>query len=285
MLANLLIGLREGLEASLVIGILIAYLVKIDRRDVLPKLWAGVIAAIALSAAIGIVLATGVGQLESPYEEILAGALSFLAAGLVTWMVFWMAKTARNMKAQLQSDVDRNLGGAGWGLMFVAFFAVAREGIETALFIWAAATSSGDTFGGFVGALVGLAIAVSLGFLIYKGMLRLDLKKFFTWSGAFLIVVTAGVVAYGVHEWQEVGLIPGDAFKAFDVTAVIAKDSATAVILQGTVGISPVMSWGQVIAWILYVAITLPLFLRYINKPRKPQATDTSSQNTELVDA
>lgn len=261
MLANFLIGLREGLEAALIIGILGAYLLKINRRDVLPKMWGGVIVAAALSALVGILLGTGVAQLDSKSEEILAGALSFLAVGLVTWMVFWMAKTARSLKAHLEADVDKNLAGNGWGIFFVAFLAVAREGIETALFIWAAATATGEKILPTLGAVLGLGLAALLGWLIFKGMLRLNLKKFFTWSGAFLIIVAAGVLSYGIHEWQEAGLIPGDADKAFNVSSVIPADSWYGVILRGTIGFTPEMSWLQVIGWVLFVAITLTAFL------------------------
>jgi high-affinity iron transporter len=261
MLANLLIGLREGLEAALIVGILAAYLIKIDRRDVLPKMWAGVIAAAVISAAVGILLGTGVAQLEGAPEEILAGTLSFLAVALVTWMVFWMAKTARSLKGHLEADVDKSLAGNGWGILFVAFLAVAREGIETALFIWAAATATGEKLLPTIGAILGLGIAALLGWLIFKGMIRLNLKKFFTWSGAFLIIVAAGVLSYGIHEWQEAGLIPGDANKAFNVSEAVPSDSWYGVLLRGTIGFTPEMSWVQVIGWVLYVALTLSVFL------------------------
>lgn len=262
MLANLLIGLREGLEAALVIGILVAYLVKIQRRDVLPKLWAGVGVAVGLSILVGIILETGVGELEGAAEQTVAGALSFAAAGLVTWMVFWMAKTAKNLKGHLEGDIDRNIGGTGWGLMFVAFLAVGREGIETALFIWAAASATGESWLPLVGAVIGLAIASLLGYLIYLGAVRLNLRTFFRWSGVFLILVAAGVLAYAVHEWQEAGILFGDADKAFNVSAVIPADSWYGVLLRGTVGFTPKMSWLQVIVWAIYVAVTLTLFWR-----------------------
>lgn len=272
MFANLLIGLREGLEAALVIGILVAYLVKIDRRDVLPKMWAGVALAVGLSVIVGIVLGTGVGVLEETAEQIVAGVLSFAAAGLVTWMVFWMAKTAKNIKSHLEGDVDRNLGGTGWGLMFVAFLAVGREGIETALFIWAAASATGETWLPLLGAIVGLAIAALLGYLIYLGAVRLNYATFFKWSGVFLIIVAAGVLSYAVHEWQEAALLPGDADKAFNVSAVIPADSWYGVLLRGTIGFTPKMSWLQVFAWVAYVGITLPLFWRLMS--RRPSKTE-----------
>lgn len=280
MFANLLIGLREGLEAALVVGILVAYLVKINRRDVLPKLWAGVGVAVLLSIAVGVILETGVGELEGAAEQIVAGALSFAAAGLVTWMVFWMAKTSRNLRGHLESDIDRNIGGAGWGLMFVAFLAVGREGIETALFIWAAASATGESWLPLVGAAVGLGIAALLGYLIYLGAVRLNLKAFFTWSGVFLVIVAAGVLSYAVHEWQEAGLLPGDADKAFNVTAIIPPDSWYGVLLRGTIGFTPTMSWLQVIAWVAYVGITMPLFLR---KSTVTRSVSSDEKQPELV--
>ena len=262
MLANLLIGLREGLEASLVIGILVAYLVKINRRDVLPKLWAGVGIAIALSVIVGVILETGLGELEGAPEQILAGTLSIAAAGLVTWMVFWMAKTARNLKGHLEGNIDRGLAGNGLGIMVVAFLAVGREGIETALFIWAAASATGETWLPLVGAILGLGAAAFLGYLIFLGSLRMNLRKFFTWSGALLVLVAAGVLVYGIAEWQEAGLIPGFGMNAFDASAAIPAESWYGVLLRGTVGFSPEMTWQQVIVWILFVGITLTAFLR-----------------------
>jgi high-affinity iron transporter len=172
-----------------------------------------------------------------------------------------MAKTARSLKGHLEADVDKSLAGNGWGILFVAFLAVAREGIETALFIWAAATATGEKLLPTIGAILGLGIAALLGWLIFKGMVRLNLKKFFTWSGAFLIIVAAGVLSYGIHEWQEAGLIPGDANKAFNVSEAVPSDSWYGVILRGTIGFTPEMSWIQVIGWVLYVAITLSVFL------------------------
>jgi high-affinity iron transporter len=279
MLANLLIGLREGLEASLVIGILVAYLVKIDRRDVLPKLWAGVGVAVGLSVLVGVILETGLGELEGAPEEILAGSLSIAAAGLVTWMVFWMAKTARNLKGNLHREVDRSIGGTGWGLMFVAFLAVGREGIETALFIWAAASATGETWFPLLGAVLGLGTAAFLGYLIYLGALRLNLRKFFTWSGALLVLVAGGVLVYGIAEWQEAGLLPGHEVYAFDVTAYVPADSWYGVVLHGTIGFTPEMTWLQIITWALFVAITLTAFLRMSLTGNPPVAT--APQNSE----
>jgi len=283
MIANLLIGLREGLEASLVVGILVAYLVKIDRRGVLPKLWAGVGVAIGLSVVVGIILETGLGELEGAPEEILAGALSIAAAGLVTWMVFWMAKTARNLKGTLEGNIDRSLAGNGLGIMVVAFLAVGREGIETALFIWAAASATGETWMPLVGAILGLGIAALLGYLIYLGSLRLNLRKFFTWSGALLVLVAAGVLVYGIAEWQEAGLLPGYENFAFNVADAIPADSWYGVLLHGTVGFSPEMTWLQIIVWVLFVGITLTTFLRRSRVVSLSPVVEPAEDARELV--
>jgi len=285
MLANLLIGLREGLEASLIVGILIAYLVKIGRRDVLSKIWAGVIAAVVLAVAVGALLTFGLTTLSPEVEPLIAGIMSILATGLVTWMIFWMARTARDLRGNLRNDIDKHLAGAGWGLVLLAFFAVGREGIETAVFIWAAAQVTQNTLLPLLGALLGLAISVTLGYLIYRGMVRLNLSKFFTWSGALLIVVAAGVLVNGFGDLQDVGLFPGVNAIAFDVSAAVPKESWYGSLLKGILGFSAIMNWGQVILWIAFVGVTLTAFLRTSLKktPSAPPAT-TPAVTPEVPD-
>jgi high-affinity iron transporter len=272
MLANLLIGLREGLEASLIVGILIAYLVKIGRRDVTAKIWAGVIAAVVLSIAAGTLLTFGLATLSPEVEPLIAGTMSILATGLVTWMIFWMARTARDLRGNLHNDIDKRLAGAGWGLVLLAFFAVGREGIETAVFIWAAAQVTQNSLLPLFGALLGLAISVTLGYLIYRGMLRLNLSKFFTWSGALLIVVAAGVLINGFGDLQEIGIFPGINAIAFDVSAAVPEESWYGSLLKGIFGFSATMNWGQVILWIVFVGVTLAFFLRTSLKKPLPLA-------------
>ena len=262
MLANLLIGLREGLEASLIVGILIAYVVKISRRDVISKICAGVIVAIVVSLGVGALLTFGLTTLPPNVEPLIAGTMSILATGLVTWMIFWMARTARNLRGNLHSDIEKNLSGAGWGLVLLAFLAVGREGIETAVFIWAAAQVTQDTTLPLVGALLGLGISVTLGYLIYRGMVRLNLAKFFTWSGALLVIVAAGVLINGFGDLQEVGVFPGVNAIAFDVSTAVPEESWYGSLLKGIFGFSAVMNWGQVILWIAFVGLTLAFFLR-----------------------
>jgi high-affinity iron transporter len=295
LLATFLIGLREGLEAALVVGILIAYVTRLGRRDVLPRLWAGIALAVALAVVIGATLTFGAYTLTFEGQEILGGTLSLATVAMVTWMIFWMQRTARTLKRSLEGGLDRALAVGGlWALVAIGFVSVAREGVETTLLLWSMVQSFGDAPAALAGALLGLAAAVVLGWLLARGMLRLDLRRFFTWTGAFLIIVAAGVLAYAIHDLQEAGVVPGPftvaapvdpvtgavaigwaAFPfgwAFDVTAAIPPGSVLATVLQATVGFMPQMSWLQVVAWVLYVAIVGTVWARGQFAPRKPAA-------------
>jgi len=284
VLATFLIGLREGLEAALVVGILVAYVTRIGRRDVLPRLWVGVGLAVALAVGIGAVLTFGAYTLTSGAQELIGGLLSLVAVAMVTWMIFWMQKTSRRMKKTLEGHIDRALTHGGlWAIVAIGFVSVAREGIETTLLLWSMVQSFGNAPEALLGALIGLAVAVVLGWLLAKGMVRLDLRTFFTWTGAFLVVVAAGVLAYAVHDLQEAGLpgpfsaaAPVDAVTggvvvgwaglpfgwAFDLSAAIPPGGPLAAVLQALVGFMPQMSWLQVIAWVLYIVIVGTFFLR-----------------------
>jgi high-affinity iron transporter len=273
VLANFLIGLREGLEAALVVGILVAYLRKIGRDDVLPRIWLGVGLAVVLSLAIGAALTFGTYGLSFQAQELIGGILSIVATGFVTWMVFWMLRAARGLSRELRSDVDSHLAGAGWGLVLVAFLAVGREGIETALFIWAAVQASGSTALPLAGAALGIVVAVVLGYLIYRGVLSINLSKFFTYTGVILIVVAAGVLAYGVHDLQEAGVLPGINTLAFDVTAAVPPDSWYGTLLKGTLNFSPATTWLEAIVWVAYVVPVMTIFiLKSRQRPSAPVA-------------
>ncbi len=262
MLANLLIGLREGLEAALVVGILIAYVIKIGRRDVLPRIWMGVGIAIALSLGLGAVLTFGAYGLSFEAQELIGGVLSIIATAFVTWMIFWMLRAARGLSKELRSEVDNHLAGAGWGLVLVAFLSVGREGIETALFIWAAVRASGSTVLPLIGAGVGIGLAVVLGYLIYRGVVSINLSRFFTYTGVFLIFVAGGVLAYGVHDLQEAGVLPGLTSLAFDVSAAVPPSSWYGTLLKGVFNFSPATTWLEAAVWLLYVGTVLTVFLR-----------------------
>ena len=282
LLANFLIGLREGLEAALVVGILIAYVVKIRHRDVLKRIWLGVALAVLVSLSLGAILTFGTYGLSFEAQEAIGGSLSIIATIFVTWMVFWMLRTSKNLKHHLQHDVDQHLEGAGWGLVLVAFLAVGREGIETALFIWAAVQATGSTTLPLVGAALGIVVAVLLGWLINRGLVRINLSKFFAWSGAVLIVVAGGVLSYGVHDLQEAGILPGLHSLAFDVSAAIPPDSWYGTLLKGTVNFSPATTWFEAAAWVLYVVPTMIVFLRAVAR-KAPAAQVPSSDSSSTA--
>lgn len=312
-LPSFLIGLREGLEAALVVGILIAYLARLGRRDVLPRLWAGVGLAVALSLAIGAVLTFGAYALTFQATEIIGGTMSLLAVGLVTWMIFWMQRAGRTLKRSLEGEIDRALAagslgprvrgsaqraamrGVTWGggIVVIGFVSVAREGIETTLILWAMVQDFSAAPVVLLGTVSGLGVAVILGWAIARGMVRVDLRRFFTWTGALLIVVAAGVLVYGVHDLQEAGVLPGPFSAAapldpatgavavgaagfpfgwaFDVSATVPPGGVLATLLQATVGFMPRMSWLQVIVWLLYVAIVGAVFLVRARAPHAPR--------------
>ncbi|MEH0543946.1 FTR1 family protein [Streptomyces sp. B21-105] len=262
MFSNYLIGLREGLEASLVVCILIAYLVKTERRDALKPVWAGVGVAVVIALAFGCVLEFGSQELTFKAQEALGGSLSIVAVALVTWMVFWMRRTARHLKAELHGKLDAALAMGTGALVATAFLAVGREGLETALFVWTSVHAAGDgTPRPLIGAALGLATAVLLGWLFYRGALRINLARFFTWTGGMLVVVAAGVLAYGVHDLQEADWVPGLTEKAFDVSDTIPPDSWYGTLLKGVFNFQPDPTVVQVTVWLLYLIPTLALFL------------------------
>ncbi|MBX6390002.1 MAG: FTR1 family protein [Frankia sp.] len=287
MLATFLIGLREGLEAALVVGILLAYVRKIGRDDVVARIWIGVGGAVLLFLGIGALLTFGTYGLTFEAQELIGGSLSILAVAMVTWMVFWMQKTARSLKKELQASVDTALEKSAWALVFIGFISVAREGIETALFLWSAVESS-DSHTTWLGAVLGLLTAVALGWAIHRGMVSINLATFFTWTSFLLIIVAAGVLAYGIHDLQEARFLPGpfeaapegasdfvaswygaDAW-AFRVGDVISPTGWIGVLLKGTVGFAPEMTKLEVIAWAIYlVAVMTTYFYRHHkNRPR-----------------
>ncbi|MYS89561.1 MULTISPECIES: iron uptake transporter permease EfeU [Streptomyces] len=262
MFSNYLIGLREGLEASLVVCILIAYLVKTDRRDALRPIWIGIGIAVALAFGFGCALEFGSQELTFEAQEALGGSLSILAVGLVTWMVFWMRRTARHLKSELHGKLDAALAMGTGALVATAFLAVGREGLETALFVWASVHAASDgSPRPLLGVALGLLTAVLLGWLFYRGALRIDLARFFTWTGGMLVVVAAGVLAYGFHDLQEARFLPGERKLAFDISGTIPPDSWYGTLLKGVFNFQPDPTVLQVVVWLLYLVPTLTLFL------------------------
>ncbi|MEZ5412013.1 MAG: iron uptake transporter permease EfeU [Acidimicrobiales bacterium] len=279
MFANFLIGLREGLEASLVVGILVAYLARTHRRDLLPKVWLGVGFAVAVSLAAGAALTFGPRGLSFEAQEMIGGTLSIVAVGFVTWMIFWMARTSRALRSELEGRMAVAVAAGGTSLVLLSALAVGREGLETALFVWAAAQATGSSTSPIIGALLGLAVAVVLGIGVYKGALHLNLATFFRWTGAALVVVAGGVLAYGIHDLQEARFLPGLNTIAFDVSDTIPPGSWYGTLLKGTVNFSPRTTVLEAIAWTCYVVPVLFLFWRSVRTPA-PRPTSKPTHPT-----
>lgn len=289
-LANLLIALREGLEAALVVSIIVAYLVKSDRRDALPKLWLGVGLAALVPLVAGAIMTWGPKTLTFQAQEILGGLLSFVAVGLVTWMIFWMGKNARELKGELEGSLSKTLaeGGSGWGVVWIAVVAVGREGVETALFVWATVRSSIETsiMQTTAGVVTGLVLAIVLGVLIYQGAVRINLRIFFAVTGYFLIVVAAGIVAYGIGDLQEAGLLPGHTSHAWDLSSYLPANTSPLhwlyVLLEAMFQLNLQPSVLQVVGWCLYIVPTLVLLtLQIMGRWPAPRQKD----GIEKVDA
>jgi high-affinity iron transporter len=285
VLGNYLIGLREGLEATLVVTILIAYLVKSGRTRLLPRIWVGVGFAVLVSLGFGALLTYGPRGLTFQAQEAIGGSLSILAVCFVTWMIFWMRRAARGLAGELRGQIDRAAEAGRWSLALVAALAVGREGLETALFLWAATqTATGahtvstvPAWQPLTGAVLGIATAVALGYLLYRGAVKINLAKFFTWTGAFLIVVAAGVLAYGFHDLQEAGILPGLNNLAFDVSGTIDEGTWYGALLKGVFNFSPQTTWLQAVVWTAYLSITMTVFLRGARRPDAAQAAAAST--------
>ena len=278
MAVNLLIGLREALEASIVVSILVAYLVRSGHRDKLPAVAAGVLAAIAVSLAVGAVLVFTSRAMTFEQQELFGGTLSVVAVGFVTAMVLWMRTAARTMRRSLDGRMQSAVRLGPAAVALTAFLAVGREGLETSLFLIAAARATGTGWSPAVGATLGLLAGVALGYLLYRGAVRLDLRRFFTWTGVGLVVVAAGVLAYGVHDLQEARFLPGLGSLAFDVSEQVPPASWYGVLLKGTLNFSPATTWLEAVAWVSYVVVMLTLFLRPPSARSTPRHSPAPSQ-------
>ena len=258
-LGNFLIGLREGLEAALVVGILLAYIRKTQRTHLLAPMWAGVSVAVLLSLSFGALLTFGPQTLTFEAQEAIGGSLSIISVGFVTWMIFWMAENARMLSAELKGKLDA-VQTSVWAVVLLAALSVGREGLETTLFIWSATRTAGQEANAIpmLGALVGIAIAVVMAW----GMMRINLPRFFTITGAFLVIVAAGVLSYGIHDLQEAAILPGLNNIAFESYRYIDPSSFVGTLLKAVFNLSSTTTWLEAGAWILYVGIVMPLFIR-----------------------
>jgi high-affinity iron transporter len=263
LLGNFLIGLREGLEATLVVTILVAFLVKSGRKERLPQVWAGVAAAAALSIGFGALL-TFVAQdlLPGSRRELFDAVISVVAVVFVTWMIFWMRRTSRKLSGELRSKLSDAITVGGFAVVGMAFLAVAREGLETAMLFYAAAQGATASAGPLVGITLGLVASIALGWALYASAVRINLARFFKWTGLLLVLVAAGILKYAVHDFHEAGVLPGGDNHAFDLSGVIDPAAWYSVLVSGMFNLTPVMSVFELIAWLGYAVPVLLLFLR-----------------------
>jgi len=269
MLPSYLLSLREGLEAALIIGIVLGALQKIRRTDLAPALWMGALAALAVSILTAVILTLFGLSLEDGAEQIYEGITMLLAAGILTWMIFWMSKQAKNIKAELEEGINKAVATTGKRAVFgLAFLAVVREGVELALFITAAffAGNSENVTTNIIltltGVVLGLGTAVLLGWSLLAATARLNLRRFFQITGYLLILFAAGLVAHGIHEFNEVGWIPEIIEHVWDVNAIIDETSVFGELLKTLFGYNGNPSLTEVIGYVTYLGITVFFFTR-----------------------
>ena len=276
MLATYLIGLREGIEAAIIISILVGYVVKLGERNQVSKILSGAALAVILSLGLGFGLSTIDASVSDRIEISITGTTSLLAVVFVTWMIFWMARQSRAMAAQLRARVDAAVTRSAWSLASVAFLAVIREGVETSILLWSTAKSAGGGSAIFGGAFLGLATATVTGYLMYRGSLRFNLGTFFKFTGAYLIVIAAGVFAYAIGEFQELGILPFLTAHAYDVSAIFPDGSLQELVLAGTVAFNTKPTLLQALSWAIYAIPVAALYLRAnaakaLAKPSEPE--------------
>ncbi|GAC1662852.1 MAG: FTR1 family protein [Candidatus Limnocylindrales bacterium] len=272
---GLLTGLREGVEAALIVSIVITYLVRTGRRAQTSRVWLGTGLAALLSLAFGIVIYTTIGALTPPYEQIFEGTTLLVAAAVVTWMLFWMRRQARSVKGELQAAVERAiLSEASWGLTSLAVSAVIREGLETSLFLVGQATSvRAEAVWILLGAVAGLGIAVLIGYGFYRGSHRLNLGSFFRWTGIALVFIAAGLLSHGIGEFVEIGALGSGPWTAtaYDISAVLSQNDGIGAFLRAIFGYSANPAVLTLGAHVAYLIAVLTLYLRPLG-PSTPVA-------------
>lgn len=269
MLPTFLLSLREGLEAALIIGIVLGAISKIRRADLAPAVWYGVLGAVVVSLLTAITLTTFGMSLEEEAEQIFEGITMLIAAGILTWMIFWMGRQARFLKSELEEGVNKAAASAGKRAVFtLAFMAVVREGIELAIFVTAAffagnrSEVSANVIQTLAGTILGLGTAILLGYTIFATTVRLDLRKFFQVTGILLILFAAGLVAHGVHEFNEVGWIPVVIEHVWDVNTILDENSVAGQLLKTLFGYNGNPSLTEILAYLAYIFTTSILWRR-----------------------
>jgi high-affinity iron transporter len=289
-LASYLIGLREGLEATLVVSILVAYLVQAGRRRQLLPLWCGVAAAVGLSVLFGALLTYTETSLLADYRsrELFEAITSVVAVALVTWMIFWMRRTARGLKGELHGRLEAALGVGTLAVAGIAFVSVVREGLETSLLFYAAVQGASSTGTPLVAISAGVLTSVLIGVGLYAGAIRVNLTKFFTVSGVLLVFVAAGILKYGVHDFQEAGALPGLGDVAFDISGVLDPTSWYGAAIAGMFNITAAPTVLETIAYAAYLVPVLVVFLWPARRPAgssRAGAAPGASPNSASPDA
>lgn len=257
MLPAILIGFREGLEAALIVGIVIGYLVKIGQTRQIRLAWAGVGVAVLVSTLVAVGITAVGAELEGRAEQVFEGTAMFLAVTVLTWMIFWMRTQARTLRTSLEKDIRSVVtSGQAWGLFGLTFVAVFREGVETALLLGASALAA-DGLSTLIGAVIGLALAAALGWAIYASTVRLNLRLFFNVTSVLLLFFAAGLLAHGVHEYQEAGLLPITIEHVWDTNSVLNETSTVGEILKALFGYNGNPSLLEVVSYMVYWVVAL----------------------------
>jgi len=262
MFAAYLIMLREGIEAALIVGIVASYLKQSGRARWLPMVWVGTGAPVAVCLAVGFALVRANREFPQREQELFEGLVALMATAILTSMVFWMRKAARSIKAQLHDSIDNALRPGdrqGWALIGMVFFAVGREGLESLFFLLAIIEQS-QGWAVPLGAALGLASAVAVGFAIYYGGAKLNLRRFFLWTGAFIIFVAAGLLAGAVRAFHEAGLWNGLQHTAFDLSAFLSQDGLVGTLLSSVFGYQDAPTIGEVLVYCAFLIPALTLF-------------------------
>ncbi len=284
--APLLITLREGLEISLVLAIIFGYIDRRPEPGLHGRVWTGTIAAIAACLLAGVVVFAFVGGLHGQVEQAVEGTLALSAVLVLTWMIFWMRANARGLSSELHDKIDAAITRSPGALVLVAFVAVAREGLETVLFLVGAETGTSTGFEVVVGGLIGLAISTVVGVLVYKGSHRVNLQSFFKWTGAFLILFAAGLFANGIHEFRELLGINTSAIagQVWTITSGPFSEGRTVHdFLKGLFGWSPAPERIRVLAYFAYL---LPVSWYYFANPsgrRLPREEESAARAPETA--
>jgi len=254
VLPTFVIGLREGLEAALIVGIIAAFLGQQGRRDALRLVWFGTAVAVAICVGVAIVLQVISSDLPQRQQEGLETVVGALAVCMVTYMIIFMRRHARGLKKDLEGAAASALAsGSSRALVAMAFLAVLREGFETAVFLLATFQASGNASTSWLGAVLGIGLAAAIGYAIYKGGVRLNLARFFRVTGLVLVVVAAGLVMTAFHTASEAGWLTVGQAQAFDLSWLVRPGTPVSSLLTGVLGIQPFPAWIEVIAWLAYL--------------------------------